>query len=111
MAKYFFSPDLIMSHQPAINLTETQRTSLSALTVDAQKSFVPAQFKIAAEMDRLQSLIGASPVDEGKVLDEVDRVLALEREIKRAQLTLMVRAKNLLTQQQQDALAKLRSDH
>jgi hypothetical protein len=109
MAKFLFPPDVIMSHQQAINLSDSQRTSIGTLIVDAQKNFVPAQFKIAAEMERLQSLIDGPAVDEGKVLDEVDRVLALERDIKRAQLTLMIRVKNLLTPQQQDALSKLRS--
>lgn len=109
MAKYLYPPDIIMSHQQAINLSDSQRTSIGTLMVDAQKNFVPAQFKIAAEMERLQKLIDGQVVDEGKVLDEVDRVLALERDIKRAQLTLMIRVKNLLTPQQQEALSKLRA--
>jgi Spy/CpxP family protein refolding chaperone len=56
----------------------------------------------------MQSLIDASQVDEAAVLETVDRVLASEREIKREQLSLMIRLKNLLTEQQQDVLAKLR---
>jgi Spy/CpxP family protein refolding chaperone len=48
-------------------------------------------------------------VDETAVLDEVDRILNLEREIKRAQVGLMVRIKNTLTPQQQAKLAEFRS--
>jgi Spy/CpxP family protein refolding chaperone len=111
MAKAFFPPDLIMSHQQAIGLTDAQRNSIRTLMQDAQTTFVPMQFKMAAEVEKLQNLIAASPVDQGAVLDEVDRVLAIEREVKRGQLSLMVKLKNLLTPQQQDALAKLREVH
>ncbi|MGH9884140.1 MAG: Spy/CpxP family protein refolding chaperone [bacterium] len=107
-AKAFFPPELIMGHQQAIGLTDAQRASVRTLMLDAQKSFVPVQFKVAGEVETLQGLINASPVDEKSVLDEVDRILALEREVKREQLILMIRLKNLLTQQQQEALAKFR---
>jgi Spy/CpxP family protein refolding chaperone len=48
-------------------------------------------------------------VDEAAVLDEVDRILNLEREIKKAQISLMVRIKNMLTPQQQAKLAQIRN--
>jgi Spy/CpxP family protein refolding chaperone len=108
LAKHFFAPDLIMSHQQAIGLTEGQRNSMRTLMVAAQAKTIMTQMSISAEVERMQSLIAASPVDEGAVLELVDRVLGSEREIKREQLSLMIRLKNLLTQPQQEALAKLR---
>jgi Spy/CpxP family protein refolding chaperone len=107
-ANAFFSPDLIMAHQQAIGLTDAQRATVRNLMVEAQKNFVPVQFRVAAEVETLQGLINASPVDEDAVLAEVDRVLALERDIKREQVSLMVRLKNLLTEPQQALLTKLR---
>ena len=98
-----------MAHQQAIGLTDAQRASVRTLMLEAQKNFVPVQFKVAAEVERLQALINSSQVDERAALDEVDRVLALEREVKRDQVTMMVRLKNLLTQEQQGVLAALRS--
>ena len=47
-------------------------------------------------------------MDEVKTLEQVDLVLSLEREVKRAQIALVVRIKNQLTEQQQAQLAKLR---
>jgi len=107
-ATSFFSTDLIMAHQQAIGLSDAQRTAIRTLTIDAQKRFVPIQFKIAAEVETLQNLINAPSVDENATLDAMDRVLVLERDVKREQVTLMIRVKNLLSQQQQDALARLR---
>jgi len=107
--KHFFDPDLIMSHQQAIGLTEAQRLSIATAMLAAQTRMMTTKMKISAEVERMQTLIDAPVVDEAAVLEEVDRVLAFEREIKREQLKLMIRLKNLLTQPQQEALAKLRS--
>jgi hypothetical protein len=108
LASSFFSSELIMAHQQAIGLTDAQRAAIRTLTLDAQKRFVPVQFNVAAEVEKLQNLVNASPVDENATLAAVDRVLVLERDIKREQVTLLVRLKNLLTQQQQETLATLR---
>jgi len=108
LGKHFFAPDFIMSHQQAIGLTDAQRKSMQILMLAAQAKTLTSQIKISADVERMQSLIDAPQVDEAAVLETVDRVLAFEREIKREQLSLMIRLKNLLTEQQQDALAKLR---
>ena len=50
----------------------------------------------------------AMRVDEAAALAQADRVMALEREMKRSQLQLLIRIKNALTQQQQDQLRELR---
>jgi len=53
-------------------------------------------------------LVKPASVDESAVLAQLDKVLAAEREIKRTQLTLMIRIKNKLTAQQQSLLEELR---
>jgi Spy/CpxP family protein refolding chaperone len=75
---------------------------------EAEGRFIDLQFKMSGEGERLQRLLQSSSVDEERVLDQVDRVLTLEREIKRAQLSLMIRVKNQLTEQQQVMLNRLR---
>ena len=47
---------------------------------------------------------------EAKVLDQLEKVLGWEREIKRAQITLMVRIKNGLSAEQQARLRQLRAE-
>ena len=109
LARYLFPVELVMAHQQAIGLTERQRMAIQQAVKDAQGKFVDVQFAMSGEVEKLPRLLSASSPDESDVLDEVDRVLGLEREIKRAQLTLMVRIKNQLTDQQQAALQRLRS--
>jgi len=108
LARYLFPPELVMANQQAIGLTDRQRASLQQAMKDAQGKFIDLQFRMSSEVENLQRLIQPANVDESKVLDQVDRVLGVEREIKRAQLSLMLRIKNLLSPQQQAQLGALR---
>jgi Spy/CpxP family protein refolding chaperone len=47
-------------------------------------------------------------VDEAGALAQVDKVLGMEREVKRAQISLLIEIKNLLTPAQQQKLFDLR---
>jgi hypothetical protein len=66
------------------------------------------QWKLSAEGEKMGRLLQPAQVDETQVLEEVDRILVLEREMKRAQIGLMVRIKNTLTAPQQAKLAEIR---
>jgi Spy/CpxP family protein refolding chaperone len=109
LAKLFLPPDLVMSHQQAINLTDQQRLQIQLDMTDTQKKLLDQQFRLQSEVEKLQSLLKSMKPDEGKVLEEMDKVLGAERDIKRAQLSLMVKLKNSLTQQQQQQLEALRN--
>ena len=108
LARYLFPPEVVMANQQAIKLTDQQRSSLLQAIKEAQGKFVDLQFRMSSEVESMQHLLEPASVNESKVLDQVDRVLSVEREIKRAQLSLMIRIKNLLTPQQQEQLRALR---
>ena len=108
LGQYLFPPELVIGHQQEIGLTDAQRTAIQTAMKAAQAKFIDLQFQMSGEVEKLQRLIQGPVVDEGKALEQVDRVLNAEREIKHAQLTLVIRIKNQLTEQQQAALAKLR---
>ena len=103
----FFPPEMVMQHQGEIGLQDAQRTSLTSALQQAQAKFMDLQWKLSAEGEKMRRLIQGTQVDETQVLEEVDRILALEREIKRTQISLMVRIKNTLTAEQQAKLSKL----
>ena len=109
IARYLFPPELVMAHQQAVGLTDRQRSAIQDALKEAQGKFVDLQFKMSSDVEKLQELLRGTTVDETRLLEQVDRVLAVEREIKHTQLTLMVRIKNQLSEQQQAALMKLRS--
>ncbi len=107
-ARLLFPPELIMQHQSELGLTDAQRSTLMTAMQQAQGKFVETQFKLAGEGEKLARLLQASSIDESQALEQVDRVLSAERELKRAQVGLLVRLKNALTAQQQAKLMQLR---
>ena len=58
--------------------------------------------------ERLARLLQGASIDEAQALEQVDRILAGEREMKRAQVGFLVRLENALTPSQQAKLAQLR---
>ena len=104
----FFAPELVIQHQEAIGLSADQKDSLKTEIRQAQLKFTELQWKLQDEMEKLVSLVKQNHVDEQQVLAQLDKVLAAEREVKREQVTLLVRIKNKLTPEQQAKLAELR---
>ena len=104
----FFTPELVMQHQTEIGLQDAQRAALTSAVQQAQAKFTEVQWKLSAENGKLGRLLQSTQVSEAPVLEQVDRILALEREIKMTHVSLMIRIKNTLTAAQQAKLAEIR---
>ncbi len=107
-ARYLYPPEVVMAHQDAIGLTDVQRVAIQVQVKLLQANVVDVQMKLAASGEKLSRSLAAASIDESSVLQQIDQVLAFEREVKRAQVTLLVRIKNLLTPAQQGILDKVR---
>jgi Spy/CpxP family protein refolding chaperone len=107
-AELLFPPDLVMSHQNEIGLSDAQKTYLRGEVVKAQTRFTELQWQLQDAMEGFTALLKQAKVDEAQVAAQLDKVLASEREIKRAQISLLVRIKNNLTPEQQRRLETLR---
>ena len=103
-----FPPELVMQNQEAVALSGEQRDYLKTEIRQAQLKFTELQWKLQDEMEKLVALVKRPRVDEQQVLGQLDKVLTAEREIKKQQVTLLVRIKNKLTAEQQAKLADLR---
>lgn len=104
----FFGPELVMAHQQEIGLSDRQRAAIQAAMKEAQNRFVDLQFRLNLETEKLQRLVDPPAPDEAKAIAQLERVLDVEREVKRVQLALMVRIKGELTESQQATLRKSR---
>lgn len=109
IAENVFAPDLVMQHQQAIGLTDGQKELLKAEVRQAQLRLTELQWQLQDEIEKLASLLKQDTPDEQRVTTQLDRVLNLERDIKRAHLGLVVRIKNQLTREQQAKLRELRA--
>ena len=108
IADKLFPPELVMQYRQAIDLTETQSKAIKDEIRQAQAKFLDMQWNLQSETEKLVLLLKAERVDEGAVLVQLDKVLDREREIKKTQISLLVRIKNLLTESQQNKLMELR---
>ena len=105
-----FPPELVMAHQKAIDLSDAQRTYIRGELLKAQTRFTELQWQLQDAMESLVSLLKEPSADEPRVMNQLDKVLTAEREIKRTQIGLLVRIKNNLTPDQQVRLQKLRAE-
>ena len=99
-----------MAHSQEIALSDAQSQSIKSEVRKAQTKFLDLQWDMQEETGKMTQLLQQSPVDEMKVLEHADKIMSLEREIKRAQLTLLVRLKNSLTPVQIAKLMAFRAD-
>jgi Spy/CpxP family protein refolding chaperone len=110
LAHLMFPPDMIMAHARQLNLTEEQKTFMRAEIQKTMATFQDLQWKLQDQMEVLQETMKSTSVNEQQALAQLDKVLDLEREIKRLHIGLAVRLKNRLTPEQQDQLHQWRMD-
>jgi Spy/CpxP family protein refolding chaperone len=104
-----FPPDLVMQHQAELGIDDRQRAALTKEQAAFQSQIVDLQWKMSSAADELARLLDAPRIDEASALAQADKVMALEREVKRSHLTLLIHVRNLLTDAQRAQLARLRT--
>jgi Spy/CpxP family protein refolding chaperone len=103
----FFPPELIMQNQSAIGLSKDQQASIRAETEKTMAQFAELQRQETAEGDALVALAGGERPDERQVLEQLEKLLGVENQIKRLHTGLLVRLKNILTPSQQARLREI----
>jgi Spy/CpxP family protein refolding chaperone len=108
LGENLFPPELVMQHKQAIGLTDEQKAAIRDELLKASTHFNELQFQMQDEMENLVGLTKGATVDEQRVLAQLDKVLSIEREVKRAQMAVSIRIKNKLTPEQQTRLQEIR---
>jgi len=106
---FFFPPELVMQHQNRIGLSAEQKATLREEVARAQQRFTSLQWNLQDAFERFAGTLDAPTLDEGRVLQGLEQVLDAEREVKRAQIRLLVSIKNLLDEDQQAELRRVRA--
>ncbi len=106
-AAYLYPPERVMGHSLEIGLEDAQKAAIKNEVMKVQSRFTDLQFELQGESEKMVRLLQEKPVDEARVLAEVDRILAIEKEVKKMQIGLLVRIKNVLTPAQQAKLTEI----
>src|SRR5262249_27180496 len=103
-----FPPELGMAHQEEICLSDEQRDYFKPESRKAQRRFTELQWQLLDDSEKLAWMVKQDHVDEQQTVAAVDKILDVEREIKKLQVSLVVRIKNKLTPDQQAKLMEIR---
>ena len=106
-AQHLFPPELVMQHQSRLKLTEQQRTAIVQEINRLQATAVNVQWRVADESEKLSELLSQDAVAEAAALEQVNKVIEYETAVKRAQLSMLIRIRNVLTPEQRTILRNL----
>ena len=95
-----FPPNIIIEHQDQLNLSKEQFTAIRAAVVEVQGNVAEHEWDLREAYQRAMADLDESPVDEDKVLENITAVLNAENEVKKLQVAMLVRLRNLLTDEQ-----------
>ena len=103
-----FPPEFILQHKDAIGLNDAQTDAIINAAQKAQPDFEEMQRNIKSATEDLAALLTNNSVKTDAVLAQVDKVLDREREIKRAQIRLVLSLRQQLNAEQIEMLAELK---
>ncbi len=103
-----FPPNVILEHQAELNLTREQFTAIKSAVVEIQATIAGFEWDMREAQQKVLAELDQSPVNEKRVLEHVSVVLAAENQLKKQQMTMLIRLRNLLTPDQVDYLKSQR---
>jgi Spy/CpxP family protein refolding chaperone len=102
MDRNLFPPELVLMNQIAIGLSTEQVEAIKKLVGETQGRVLDVQTDLHRATEQLRAALDTTKVDESAALSLASHAMDLEKRVKTAHLTLMIRVKNLLTDEQQD---------
>jgi len=100
VADHFVPPEQIMRHQSELRITATQREEIKQQVRNAQMRFTELQWNLQADMEALSKLLENRNISESAVIEQLDNVLAVEADIKRTQVSMLIALRKVLTEEQ-----------
>jgi Spy/CpxP family protein refolding chaperone len=95
-----FAPDVILQQQAELNLTKEQFTGIRAAVVEVQSGVAEHEWDMREAYQALMLELDKTPVNEAEVLKYATTALLAENQVKKKQMAMLVKLKNLLTAEQ-----------
>lgn len=103
-----FAPNVILENQAELGLSKQQFTEIRRAVVEVQANVAEHEWDIAEAYQNIMDRLDQSPIDEEQVLEYVGAALRAENEVKKLQVAMLIRLRNLLTEEQIAHLESLR---
>jgi hypothetical protein len=101
-------PELIMGHQGALNLSEGQGEEIRELLASTQGEFSRAQWNLKRELERLNNLLRDRNSPDQAVLDQSEKVMTIEMEIKKLHLSMLLGVRRVLSDEQYEQALQIK---
>ncbi len=95
-----FAPNVILENRDTLQLSKEQFTAIRAAVVEVQAGVAEHEWDMQEAYQALMLELDKSPVSEDKVLEYAGAALLAENQVKKKQMAMLVRLKNLLTAEQ-----------
>ncbi len=95
-----FAPNIILEQRAELNLTKQQFTEIRAAVVEVQSGVAEHEWDMQEAYQALMFELDQTPVSEAEVLKHASTALLAENEVKKKQMAMLVRLKNLLNEEQ-----------
>ena len=95
-----FAPNIILENRDELQLTKEQLTAIRAAVVEVQASVAEHEWDMQEAYQALMLELDKSPIVESRVLEHAGAALLAENQVKKKQMAMLVRLKNLLTAEQ-----------
>lgn len=104
-----FPPELIMANQAELGIDARQRDAIVKEVQALQGKVVELQWQMSAAVGDLVKELDAPRIDEARAIAQADKVMGIERDVKRAHLGALIRIRNVLTDAQRAKAAALKA--
>ncbi len=95
-----FPPNVILEHQAQLDLSKAQFKAIRAAVVEVQAGVAEHEWDMQEAYQALMQELENAPIDEARVLEHANKALLAENQVKKKQMAMLVRLKNLLTEEQ-----------
>ena len=95
-----FAPNAILEQQDGLNLSKEQYTQIRAAVVAVQTGVAEHEWDMREAYQALMLELDRSPIDSTAVMKHVNTALLAENQVKKKQVAMLIKLKNLLTAEQ-----------
>lgn len=108
MDRNLFPPEFILKNQVALGLSPDQVAAIKKQVGSTQGDLLDPKVELSRVTEQLRAALEGAKVDESAALALATEAMDLEKKVKTAHLGLMIRVKNVLTEEQQNKARALR---
>ena len=95
-----FPPNVILEHKEQLDLSKEHFKEIRTAVVEVQAGLAEHEWDMQEAYQALMLELDKTPIDTKRVLDYVDAALLAENKVKKKQVSMLIRLKNLLTAEQ-----------